>query len=183
MIPASPIVIAKPAGRVRLAVAGDYLGVRGREAKIVRSDAPTDQVGRSMSRSGSVQFSGIPVGLPLQNARLTSAFGYRVHPISGKYQSHRGIDLSAPMGTPVSATADGVVELAGWLGGYGLTISLDHGGNLETRYAHLSAFAVSVGEIVKQGQVIGFVGSTGRSTGPHLHYEIRSSDVAMDPLD
>lgn len=87
------------------------------------------------------------------------------------------------MGTPVVATADGMVGLAGWMGGYGLTIQLDHGSDVETRYAHLSAVAVSPGQTVKSGQVIGYVGSTGRSTGPHLHYEVRVAQMAVDPLN
>lgn len=126
--------------------------------------------------------ASIPSGMPLARTRLTSQFGYRVHPLSGRYQSHAGVDLAAPMGSPVTATGDGKVDAAGWMGGYGLAVRLDHGGEVETRYAHLSALAVVAGQAVKRGQVLGYVGSTGRSTGPHLHYEVRVSNVAIDPL-
>lgn len=132
--------------------------------------------------SSGVPLIGYPAGLPLHNGRLSSGFGYRFHPLSGRYQPHAGVDLAAPMGTPVTATADGMVGLAGWVGGYGLTIQIDHGRAIQTRYAHLSVLSVSPGQSVKQGQVIGFVGSTGQSTGPHLHYELRVAEVAIDPL-
>ena len=124
----------------------------------------------------------MPSGMPLASTRLTSRFGNRFHPMSGRYQPHAGIDLAAPMGSPVMATADGIVNVAGWSGGYGLLIQIDHGGAVETRYAHLSQLAVAPGQSVKRGQIIGFVGSTGRSTGPHLHYEVRQSNVAVNPL-
>lgn len=184
IFPAPAITITRPVGQIRLAKAGDYLGERGFEARVVAADAVTGAIiainpHRLAGRSPVI---GIPAGLPLHNARLTGAFGYRAHPLSGRQSSHEGIDLAAPMGTPVAATADGIVGAAGWLGGYGLIVELDHGGQLKTRYAHLSAMAVSPGEFIQEGQVIGFVGSTGRSTGPHLHYEIRSSGVAIDPL-
>ena len=95
---------------------------------------------------------------------------------------HSGVDLAAPQGTPVQATADGVVTSAGWRGGYGILISLGHGSGVQTRYAHLSAIAVQPGTRVRAGQVIGYVGSTGNSTGPHLHYEVRVNGRAINPL-
>lgn len=119
---------------------------------------------------------------PLARAAVTSNFGYRRHPISGGHKLHAGIDLSAPTGTPVYATALGVVGTAGWQGGYGLLIQLSHAENHSTRYGHLSRIAVRPGQIVEPGQLIGYVGSTGRSTGPHLHYEVRINGAAIDPV-
>ena len=180
----SPITIDAPVGSVQLARAGDALGERRYEMRSSNPGAVVVTFSRTPVRrkgSGAI-IGGVPTGLPLGGARLTSGFGYRFHPLSGRYQPHAGVDLAAPTGTPVLATADGVVGTAGWSGGYGLLVALDHGGDLETRYGHLSGVAVAPGESVKRGQVIGYVGSTGRSTGPHLHYEVRQGQVAVDPL-
>ena len=112
-----------------------------------------------------------PLSLP---ASLTSLFGWRIHPIFGVRRFHSGTDLGAPMGTPVVATQAGRVSLSDFLGGYGLTVILRHNNDtLESRYAHLSRLLVQPGEQVEQGEVIGLVGSTGNSTGPHLHFELR----------
>ncbi len=124
----------------------------------------------------------IPSQMPLQGARMTSDYGMRTHPVLGKRKKHNGIDLAAPTGTPVYATADGIVGKAKWFSSYGLYIRIDHGAKLETRYAHLSKLAVAAGERVKKGDVIGYVGSTGRSTGPHLHYEVRIDGLAVNPI-
>jgi murein DD-endopeptidase MepM/ murein hydrolase activator NlpD len=102
--------------------------------------------------------------------------------VLGGRRQHQGIDLAAPTGTPVYATADGVVGRADWYSSYGLYISVNHGAAMETRYAHLSRLAVTAGDFVKKGDVIGYVGSTGRSTGPHLHYEVRVEGVAVNPI-
>ncbi|MBL1175558.1 peptidoglycan DD-metalloendopeptidase family protein [Pantanalinema sp. GBBB05] len=131
--------------------------------------------------NGNVQLV-FPLAIP---AAISSAFGWRVHPISGDQRLHTGTDLAAPMGTPVLAAYAGQVAIADFLGGYGLTVALDHSkGTQQTLYAHLSEVFVKPGEMVKQGDVIGRVGSTGNSTGPHLHFEFRqlTSDgwVAMD---
>jgi murein DD-endopeptidase MepM/ murein hydrolase activator NlpD len=128
----------------------------------------------------SVSTSAIPSGAPLR-ATLTSGFGMRVDPILGTRRLHSGIDLAAPNGSPIVATSDGLVGKAGWNGGYGLYVSLEHGGGLQTRYGHMSRLAVAAGEMVKKGDVIGYVGSTGRSTGPHLHYEMRLNGIAVRP--
>ena len=116
---------------------------------------------------------------------ISSIFGERVHPITGQVRFHQGTDLAAPEGTPVVAAFSGQVEVAGWAGGYGLMVSITHGDTHETRYAHLSEVLVKPGQKIKQGTVIGLVGSTGMSTGPHLHFEIwkRMQDglVAIDP--
>ena len=112
---------------------------------------------------------------------LTSGYGMREHPVLGGRRNHKGIDLAAPSGTPVYATADGIVAKAERFSSYGNYIQIEHGGELQTRYAHLSGYAVQEGARVHKGDLIGYVGSTGRSTGPHLHYEVRVAGVAVDP--
>jgi murein DD-endopeptidase MepM/ murein hydrolase activator NlpD len=124
----------------------------------------------------------VPSRMPLEGAALTSSFGMRNHPVLGGRRQHQGIDLAAPSGTPVYATADGIVGRADWYSSYGLFISLNHGASMETRYAHLSRLAVAAGDNVKKGDLIGYVGSTGRSTGPHLHYEVRVEGLAVNPI-
>jgi murein DD-endopeptidase MepM/ murein hydrolase activator NlpD len=112
---------------------------------------------------------------------FTSGFGVRSDPFLGRPAMHTGLDFRAQMGDPVRATANGRVVSAGWSGGYGRMVEVDHGNGLATRYGHLSEIGVKIGETVKIGQVIGEVGSTGRSTGPHLHYETRIDGEAVDP--
>ena len=120
--------------------------------------------------------------MPLRNSKLTSGYGMRNHPVLRKRRRHNGVDLAAPTGTPVYATADGMITRANWFSSYGLFIRIDHGADLETRFAHLSRIAVASGQRVRKGELIGFVGSTGRSTGPHLHYEVRVGGVAVNPI-
>lgn len=122
---------------------------------------------------------------PLDYKRITSGFSYnRFHPILNTFTTHRAIDYSAAIGTPVSATADGQITYAGWNGGNGNYVGIRHENGYSTGYAHLSAFAkgIKYGAWVKQNQVIGFVGSTGLSTGPHLHYEMRKNGALINPL-
>lgn len=123
----------------------------------------------------------IPSRMPLAQMRLTSSYGMRNHPVLGVRRNHNGIDLAAPTGTPVYATADGIVARADRFGSYGNYIQIEHGGEMQTRFAHLSGYAVSAGDRVRKGDLIGYVGSTGRSTGPHLHYEVRVAGEAVDP--
>ena len=113
---------------------------------------------------------------------ITSPFGWRIHPISGVRSFHEGLDIGVASGTPIGAAEAGRVIYAGWYGGYGNYISIDHGGGVSTGYAHCSAIYVSVGQDVRQGQTIGAVGSTGYSTGPHLHFEVRINGKPVDPL-
>lgn len=114
---------------------------------------------------------------------VTSYFGWRMHPILKVRKFHTGIDIAAPYGTDIKASAGGKVIFAGWLGGYGNTVIIDHGGGYSTLYAHASAIIVSEGEEVSQGQVIARVGSTGYSTGPHLHFEVRVNGEPQNPLN
>lgn len=115
--------------------------------------------------------------------KLESAFGGRRNPFGGgSYEFHTGQDIDAPWGAPVMAGATGKVSFVGWQNGYGQLVVIDHGGGLTTRYGHLSHTAVSQGATVKRGEFVGKVGSTGRSTGPHLHYEVRINDEPVNPL-
>ncbi len=117
------------------------------------------------------------------NGKVTSNFGTRIHPMFKTKSSHSGIDIAAPSGTPVKAAASGEVLYVGWMRGYGQVVILDHGRNYSTVYAHLSSTAVSDGQVVKSGHVIGRVGKTGNATGFHLHFEVRIDGKVRNPLD
>jgi murein DD-endopeptidase MepM/ murein hydrolase activator NlpD len=133
-------------------------------------------------QSGFSPRVSIPSRVPLDGMHFTSGFGMRMHPILGRRKAHKGVDLAAPVGTPVYAPADGTVGRADWFSSYGLYIQLEHGADIETRYGHLSRLNVSAGQHVHKGDLIGFVGTTGRSTGPHLHYEVRIAGQAVNPV-
>ena len=154
------------------AVTGSVFG-RGLEA--ARLDVATaDALGRALPR--------LPFGRPLAgNLEVTSSFGARLDPFLGRPAMHTGVDFREENGSDVRATAAGRVTAAGPTGGYGVMVEVDHGHGLATRYAHLSAVAVEVGQIVGKGAVVGEVGSTGRATGPHLHYETRIDGEPVDP--
>ena len=125
----------------------------------------------------------VPSDKPVRLASLTSSYGTRSDPFKGRRAQHNGIDLAGPIGTPIYATADGIVKRAGWnSGGYGNFIEIDHGKGITTRYAHLSKVQVRAGERVERGVQIGKMGSTGRSTGSHLHYEVRIDGRAVNPI-
>lgn len=120
---------------------------------------------------------------PTDASRISSGFGRRRHPVLGYNRMHRGIDFAAPPGTPVYAAGDGLIEKAGWAGSYGKYIRIRHGGSFKTAYAHLRRFAsgIKAGTRVKQRQVIGYIGATGRTTGPHLHYEVINNGKQVNP--
>ena len=122
----------------------------------------------------------VPSGVPCPGF-ISSGFGYRRDPVWGGWEFHKGVDIVAPRGTPVRAPADGVVVFAGRRGGYGLCVELDHGHGITTFYGHASRLNVKTGTRVRRGDVICYVGSTGKSTGPHLHYEIRVRGKPVDP--
>jgi murein DD-endopeptidase MepM/ murein hydrolase activator NlpD len=113
---------------------------------------------------------------------ISSGFGWRIDPINGVRHRHAGIDLPGTSGTPVFATGAGIVSIAGWIQGYGNLVQLDHPGGLSTRYGHLSRILVARGEPVGQGELIGKMGSTGHSTGPHVHYEVRVNGSPVNPM-
>ncbi len=124
----------------------------------------------------------VPVRRPLPGKlEVSSGFGVRRDPFLGRPAMHTGLDLRGEMGEPVHATAGGKVAIAGWDGGYGNMVEIDHGDGLSTRFGHLSKILVKVGQKIHVGQIVGLLGSTGRSTGPHLHYETRINGEAVDP--
>ncbi len=125
----------------------------------------------------------IPSRKPIDKMSLSSDFGTRSDPFSGRRARHNGIDIPAPRGTPIFATADGTIGRAQWVSGYGKYVEINHGANIQTRYGHMSEYIVSSGQKVRKGDIIGYVGSTGRSTGNHLHYEVRLSGVPVNPMN
>lgn len=156
------------------APAGDAGAFEKQLYRINLSRAQVDKLTRTLSL--------VPYRKPVVgNVEFSSGFGVRSDPFLGRPAMHTGLDFRASTGDPVRVTANGKIVNAGWAGGYGRMVEVDHGNGLSTRYGHLSQINVKVGEIVKIGQVIGEVGSTGRSTGPHLHYETRIDGEAVDP--
>jgi len=153
----------------------------------LRTEAMSGRVSRALESGLTSSFVGdwteladAPSIWPVEG-RVASGFGERQDPFNGEGAFHTGIDIDAPYGTPVRATADGVVTGAVMGAGYGRAVELDHGHSVDTLYGHLSATAVSPGEHVTRGQVIGYIGATGRATGPHLHYEVRVHNVPVNP--
>ena len=137
---------------------------------------------RAQMQRLNATLSLVPYRKPvIGEVEFTSGFGVRSDPFLGRPAMHTGLDFRAASGDPVRATANGKVVSSGWAGGYGRMVEIDHGNGLSTRYGHLSEISVKVGDVIKIGQVIGAVGSTGRSTGPHLHYETRIDGDAVDP--
>lgn len=126
--------------------------------------------------------AAIPARMPATNFSYTSAFGVRYDPFNGATAMHAGVDMAGAVGEPIVAAAEGVVTRAGWMGGYGNLIEIDHGRGMSTRYGHLSRIQVRVGDRVAIGDQIGKMGSTGRSTGSHLHFEVRVDGAAVDPM-
>jgi murein DD-endopeptidase MepM/ murein hydrolase activator NlpD len=155
------------------------LGSRDEQFKALFSRWQSMDGGSAPTQTTAVS---IPSRTPIDNVRLTSGYGTRWHPVTGGRRQHQGVDLASPVGTPIYAAADGLVAKADWFGAYGLFVQLEHGGNLQTRYGHMSRLNVAPGQRVRKGDVIGFVGSTGRSTGPHLHYEVRIAGEAVNPI-
>jgi murein DD-endopeptidase MepM/ murein hydrolase activator NlpD len=119
----------------------------------------------------------------MEFSRITSGFAMRMHPLLKSWRAHLGVDYGAPTGTPVRTVGEGTVDFAGWQNGYGNVVQVQHGNERSTLYAHLSRIDVKVGQRVEQGQHIGAVGSTGWSTGPHLHFEFRIKGQHKDPVE
>ncbi|TDM00597.1 MAG: peptidase M23 [Flavobacteriaceae bacterium] len=140
---------------------------------------------KAAAKNREVEFAHTPAIKPIADRdlkRLASGFGLRIHPILKVGKMHEGLDFAVDQGKPIYATADGKIEIASAQGGYGNVVLIDHLYGYKTKYAHLSGFKVKVGEMVKRGDVIGYVGSTGMSSGPHLHYEISKNEQKVDPI-
>jgi murein DD-endopeptidase MepM/ murein hydrolase activator NlpD len=146
-------------------------------------DPRFERLGLSLARMAVLEraLDGIPQVVPASIQSITSGFGYRRDPFNGHAAMHAGIDFKGPIGSPVFAAADGRITFAGWKSGYGQAIEITHGNGMLTRYAHLSRVGVKVGQEVAAGATIGGLGNTGRSTGPHLHFEVRINDRAVNP--
>ncbi len=160
-------------------VQSDINEVEGELTALEREQEKIEAAIRAAQSAGGEKLGSLrwPVG-----GSVSSPFGYRVHPISGVRKLHTGVDISVGAGVEIVAAGNGVVILASWYGGYGNAVVIDHGAGLSTLYAHQSKLAVSVGQSVSDGEVIGYVGSTGYSTGPHLHFETREFGTPVDPM-
>jgi murein DD-endopeptidase MepM/ murein hydrolase activator NlpD len=145
-----------------------------------RTEEELQQMLGSLQKELAQMIASLPTEWPVQG-RVVSGVGMRMSPLTGKKEFHAGLDIPNPQGTPVHASGDAVVESTGVTGGNGRNVVLDHGEEITTRYAHLSKILVSEGEHVHKGQLIGLVGSSGKSTGPHLHYEVRVNGIPIDP--
>lgn len=177
-----PAVAAEPVAWSRLA--SEVTLPLGNDNRIKRhltawdeSRLPAPVVGRDAADEGDVANVKRTVRLP-----ISSGFGVRFHPILKAYREHKGIDIPGPRGALIRATESGVVSHAGWAGGYGNLVEVDHGNGLTSRYGHLDRITAAAGSRIERGDTIGLMGSTGQSTGTHLHFEIRSGGVAIDPL-
>lgn len=184
--------------RLKDALADEIAEAEGRDAELKAAEEELDQVIRDKVAAVSVSSVGsgggggsysVSVGSASASGfvypadgPITSYFGYRIHPILGYSRLHAGLDIGAPYGAPVWASKAGTVIFAGWNGGYGNCVMIAHDGGIVTLYGHMSELGVSEGSSVRQGTVIGWVGSTGASTGPHLHFETRVYDNPTDPL-
>ena len=155
------------------------------EKKLYSQSKSFDEV-FDLTKEKQKMIKSIPSIQPVSNrdlTRIASGFGLRMHPIYKIIKMHNGMDFTAPIGTEIYATGDGVVEKVGWVGGYGKTIMINHGFGYKTRYAHCSKFNCSKGQKVKRGDLIGFVGNTGQSSGPHLHYEVFKNNRQINPVN
>lgn len=146
-------------------------------------DPRFERLGLSLARMNTLwqSLERVPQFLPASYAQISSGFGYRHDPITGAGAMHAGLDFKGPIGAPIHAAAKGTVSFVGQKSGYGNVVEVSHGNGLVTRYAHMSRFAAKVGQKVAAGAIIGAIGNTGRSTGPHLHFEVRNHDRAMNP--
>ncbi|HWZ75300.1 MAG TPA: M23 family metallopeptidase [Candidatus Sulfotelmatobacter sp.] len=135
---------------------------------------------RNVTTADWIKANSAPNLWPVEG-QVTGSFGERIDPFNGEGAFHSGVDIGSSYGHPIVAPADGVVTVTDTMGGYGKTIMIDHGSGISTRYGHLSGFAVTAGQHVQRGDIIGYVGESGRSTGPHLHYEVRINDTPVNP--
>ena len=162
---------------------GPFIPFFGKKQKQVRDPRFTRML-TALERMEAMEMAlaGIPTSMPAAAGLMSSRFGYRSDPFTGGAAMHAGLDFKGPIGTPILAAADGKITFAGWQGGYGNCIEITHANGLVTRYAHMTGFTVALGQDVKRGVQIGRMGSTGRSTGSHLHFEVRINGSAINPL-
>ncbi len=155
------------------------------EKKLSSQSKSFDEV-FELTKEKQIMLKAIPSIQPISNRNLTriaSGYGLRMHPIYKILKMHKGMDFTAPIGTEIYSTGDGVVERIGWTGGYGKTIMVNHGYGYKTRYAHCSKYNCRKGQKVKRGDLIGYVGNTGQSTAPHLHYEVFKNKKQINPVN
>ena len=170
-------------GKKRQFVYADEDGYGYKSDKVSQPYTVTDRKKVVYTRRVTASHGGSKFGMPLRHIRITSSFSYRRwHPILHRYRPHHGTDFGARRGTPLLAVNDGRVSYAGWMRGYGKVVKIRHAGGYESLYAHQSRIRVRLGQYVKKGQVIGYVGSTGRSTGPHLHFGLMKNGRWIDPM-
>ncbi|ABY92347.1 MAG: Peptidase M23B [Caldanaerobacter subterraneus] len=154
------------------------------EDELLQQSKQLETVIQQLQAKSSIKYGGGKLLWPVPSSNvITSPFGMRLHPVLGVYRMHTGIDIAANTGASIVAAADGQVIFSGYYGGYGYTVIIDHGDGISTLYAHNSALLVKEGDTVKRGQVIAKAGSTGLSTGPHLHFEVRKNGVPVNPMD
>ncbi len=166
----------------RRVASGPGMGLKAEIARALLHESPS-AAPHSPVRHAGMHREG-PVGASeIDLARITSGYGLRADPLAGGLRHHDGIDVGAVSGTPVRAAMPGIVRFAGRRGGYGNAVIVDHGGGVETRYAHCATLLVKAGAQVLAGEQLATVGSTGRATGPHLHFEVRRDGVAVDPAE
>jgi murein DD-endopeptidase MepM/ murein hydrolase activator NlpD len=171
------------AAEAQTGMGGPFIPFFGKKEKPVRDPrftamfAALEQM-NAMERA----LAGIPTSMPASVMLISSGFGFRSDPFTGGGAMHSGLDFKGPIGTEILAAADGTITFAGWQGGYGNCVEITHANGLVTRYAHLSAITVSLGQKVDRGLQIGRMGSTGRSTGSHLHFEVRLNGSAINPM-
>lgn len=169
------------AGQIRAGTLREWIGAKVFNAAEPAGTTPASSSASSSSSTRTVTAGGTPTLAAPVSAPVSSPYGMRTHPITGENKLHAGTDYSASSGTPVRAAAPGRVAWSGPRGGYGLLVEIDHGAGWSTRYAHLSRTSVSVGDTVEARELVGAVGSTGQSTGPHLHFELRRNGSPTDP--
>ena len=181
---ASAAHAAEPAAAVASAVTPAAAAAVEARAAEAASDAQVRTLFQTWKRLDTPGISGIaiPSVHPVDKLNFTSNFGIRSDPFNGTARMHAGVDIPGATGTPIYATADGTIAHAERMGGYGNMVEIDHGKGLATRYGHMSKLLVEPGAHVTRGQLIGLMGSTGRSTGPHLHYEVRIDGHAVNPV-
>jgi murein DD-endopeptidase MepM/ murein hydrolase activator NlpD len=172
-----PVVLSRETQEAMGGLFEAATGVRG------RIDPRFERLGLSLARMAVLEraLNGIPRVVPATVQSITSGFGYRRDPFNGRGAMHSGIDFKGAVGSPIFAAAEGRVTHAGWKSGYGKAVEVTHGNGMMTRYAHMSRIDVTPGQLVEAGATLGGLGNTGRSTGPHLHFEVRINDRAVNP--